>query len=386
MKTFNNISQHFTDKEYISDALREATKGGKKKKRYLVQNALFFSEETIEYIQYYITHFENDKHTPKVIYDGVQRKKRKIIVPSLREQIVHHVVVDSFYPMFTKGLYEYSYGSLPHRGVHIAKKNLQRWIRKDPYNFQYILKLDIKKYFENIPHDILKAKLSREVKDKKALEVMFKIIDVTNKGLPLGFYTSQWLSMWYLKDFDHFVKEQCYAPHYMRYMDDMIIAGADKEALIETFRKVKEYLKTLGLELNPKSQLFQFCWYDEKGIKHGRDIDFMGFRFYKNKTVVRKSIMIKMTRKAKNVFINPKPTLYQLKQLISYMSYIENCKIYNIWLDYIKPVYEYKKARKRIGNNDRKVNKILSKRLENKINEMFELCQQGKIYPILKIA
>ena len=352
-----------------------------------VKNALFFSDDTIKYIKREVKNFKNDKHNPQVIYDGVQRKKRTIIVPSLREQIIHHVIVESFGEMFLQGIYKHAYGSIPGRGAHKGAKVMMNWIRKDPENCKYVLKLDIRKYFESISHDILKKKLSRVVKDKEALKLLFEVIDVTDKGLPLGFYTSQWLSMWYLKDFDHFVKEQCYAPHYMRYMDDIVILGGDKEKLIETLNKVTEYLRQLGLELNSKSQLFQFCWYDNEGYKHGRDIDFMGFRFFPDRKILRKSIMIKMTRKAKNIFTTEgKPTIYQLRQIISYMSYIKNSKVYGVWLEYLKPVLDYKKARKKIGNYDRKLNKIKIKLAEREFDEMFDAYQQGKIHPIMAAA
>ena len=388
IKTFNNIAIKFTNDEIINNSIKEATRGGKKKKKKRSKKCFIFLDNTRDYIKNEIFNFKNDKHIPKTIYDGIKKKKRTIIVPSLREQIIHHIVVESFSEFFLHGIYNHVYGSIPGRGAHKGKKVLSKWIREDQKNCQYILKLDIKKYFESIPHDILKNKISKEVKDKKALKILFEIIDATKKGLPLGFYTSQWLSMWYLKDFDHYVKEQCYAPHYMRYMDDMVIMGANKELLIETFNKIKKYLSELGLTLNSKSQLFQLCWFEKKNkkiIKHGRDIDFMGFRFYRNKTVLRKSIMIKMTRKANNIFKIDKPSIYQLQQMISYISYIKNSKIYNVWLIYIKPVFNYKKAKRRIGNYDKKINKINDILSEKENITMFNDFQEGKIFPIFNL-
>ena len=68
--------------------------------------------------------------------------------------------------------------------------------------------MDIRHFFDTIPHDRLKAKLKKTVHDEKMLELLFRIIDVTEVGIPLGFYTSQWLSNWYLQGLDHFIKEQ----------------------------------------------------------------------------------------------------------------------------------------------------------------------------------
>ena len=277
MKTYKNLFNSFISEDNIRQSIEDASKGKKKKKRKDVRKTLRAYEnnpqKTIECFREYAIHYVNDNHEPVVIYDGISRKKRTIIVPTFRELVVQHMVVNVLKPMFLQGIYERSYGSVPDRGAHDGKKVIEKWIRKDSKNCKYCLKLDVKKYFKSIPHDILKAKLSNEIKDDKILNVLFTIIDATDKGLPLGFYTSQWLSMWYLKKFDHFVKEQCYAPHYIRYMDDMVIFGANKRKLHETNDSIIDYLNRLGLSINNRSQLFRFT-YENNGKEYGRDLAF----------------------------------------------------------------------------------------------------------------
>ena len=72
----------------------------------------------------------------------------------------------------------------------------------------YILKCDISKFFSSINHDILKKKLCKRIKDKEALKIVFDIIDSEENGLGIGNMTSQILAIFYLNDFDHFVKEK----------------------------------------------------------------------------------------------------------------------------------------------------------------------------------
>lgn len=119
--------------------------------------------------------------------------------------------------------------------------------------YQYVAKLDVRKYFDNISHDILLQKLTRLFKDKRLMIVFEKIIRSYNsgihnpnslvkcdKGVPIGNLTSQYFANYYLSQNDHFIKEQLYVPFYVRYMDDMLLMGNDKKVL-------KQQLQIIGL-------------------------------------------------------------------------------------------------------------------------------------------
>lgn len=356
MKTYKNLWDKFISEENIKSAIHNSSMGSKKKKRKDVKRVLKDIDYSVNYFIKQSYNYKNDNHIPQVIYDGISRKKRTIIVPTYRELVIQHMLINVLKPMMLQGAYERAYGSIPGRGSHNGKKVIEKWIKYNVANCKYVLKLDIKKYFESIPHDVLKAKLQRQIKDEKILDILFEIIDTTDKGLPLGFYTSQWLAMWYLKDFDHFVKEKCYAPHYIRYMDDMVIMGSNKKKLIQTLQAIIEYLDTQGLELNNRSQIFRFVYYKDNK-KYGRDLDFMGFRFFRNKTILRKSIYMKMCRKARRVYKKDKPSIYELRQMLSYLGWVNHTNVYGAYELYIKPFFDFGKAKKRIGKYDRRNNK-----------------------------
>ena len=211
MKSYNHLMEQFLSDENYDLAVTNATvhKGGKKRKyrkaRYYRDNR----EKERKRILFYAAHFKNKKHTPKQIYDGIRRKQRFIIVPTMQEQIVHHMIVNVMKPIFMHSMYEHSYGSIPGRGAHSAKKQIEKWIRNDPNGVNYCLKLDIKKYFDSIPHDILKKKLARLIHDEAFLSVLNEIVEATgtDRGIPIGFYTSQWIANWYLTELDHYIKE-----------------------------------------------------------------------------------------------------------------------------------------------------------------------------------
>ena len=223
--------------------------------------------------------------------------------------------------------------------------------------------MDIHHFFDSIPHDILKRMLTRKIHDERMLELLFKILDVTEVGLPLGFYTSQWLSNWFLQGLDHFIKEQLHAVHYARYMDDMVIFGSNKKVLHQIRLAISEYMASeLGLSLKGDWQVFRFS-YTVNGEDKGRPLDFMGFQFYRNRTVLRKSIMLKATRKARKIHKKPyqgrKPTVHDYRQMMSYLGWIDCTDTYGMYLKHIKPMINFQKMKRYVSHcdmrNDRRI-------------------------------
>ena len=313
-------------------------------------------EQTVKLCEEWLEHYKNDNHKPKVIYDGIKHKKRTILVPTFKELVVQHCIMQPLIPVFMHGMYEHSYASIPNRGAHKGKKVIEKFIRK-PNNkkCKYVLKMDIRKYFENIDHDILKSMLNKKIHDNKMLEILFEIIDVNDKGLPLGFYTSQWLANWYLQSLDHYIKEDLGADLYIRYMDDMVVFGANKKGLHRIRNKIDKYLnEILHLEMKDNWQIYLFHYIDKNGNEHGRDLDFMGFRFYRNRTTLRKSIMTNASRKAKRLSKKDKPSIYECRQMLSYLGWIKCTDVYGMYLKYIKPYVDFGKLKERISRYDRR--------------------------------
>lgn len=233
----------------------------KKSKRILniIKEQNLSDEELLDRSYEWITDFHYANHSPILIKDGMTGKDRAIIVPTLEELTVQHCIVNALKPMFYQGLYEHSYASTPGRGVHKGKKALQKWILNNKRGTKYVLKMDIRHFFDSIPHNILKLKLAKSIHDELMLHLLYEIIDTIPKGLPLGFYTSQWLSGWYLKPLDHFIKEELHADYYIRYMDDMVILGSNKKKLHRIRKEISSYLnRELGLTLKDNWQVFLF--------------------------------------------------------------------------------------------------------------------------------
>ena len=361
MKSYNHLYEQYISDPNIEVSTINSSKGKRKR------NAVEFyykdgavtdkgKKKTKKYASY--GNFKNFKHVSIEIYDGITRKKRVIIVPRYQEQIVHHMVVNTLIPIFSKGMYEHSYASLPNRGAHKGQKVIERWIRTDPEHCKYCLKMDIRKFFDSIPHDILLEKLHNLIHDEKFMSILEEIISVTDVGLPLGFYTSQWLSNWYLQDLDHYIKEDLGADHSMRYMDDMIIFGSDKEDLHRKKDRIDIFLKEhLGLKLKDNWQVFRFDYITPDGKHKGRFLDYMGFRFYCDRTTMRKTIMLKATRKAKKLSKKDKPTIYDMRQIMAYLGWIDCTDTYGMYCMWIKPYVDFQKCKRRMSKYDKRIAK-----------------------------
>ena len=354
MKSYKHLWESFISDENIELAMKNACVNKRSKRKRKKLREIYENKEVwIPRIRKIAKNFKNSPHTPIEIYDGISRKKRTIIVPTVIEQIIHHMVVNVMKPIFMKGMYEHSYGSVPDRGGQKAKKQIQKWIKRDKKNVKYCLKMDIRKYFDSIPHDILKKKFAKIIKDNKFLNLIYKIIDVSEKGIPLGFYTSQWFANWYLQDLDHFIKEILCAKYYVRYVDDMVIFGSNKKILHKIREEISNYLQhNLGVVMKSNYQVFRFD-YIRSNKHYGRHLDFLGFRFYRDRVTLRKSIMLKATRKAKRISKKIKMTIYDAKQILAYLGWLKCTDTYNMYIKWIKPFISFQNSKKIVSIHDK---------------------------------
>ena len=373
MKSYNHLFEQYLSVENYNLAVRNATrhKGGKKRKYKRIQYMRDHAEDLMPELMEYAENFYNEQHRPKIIYDGVRRKQRIILIPSMRQQVVHHMIVNIMKPIIMKPMYRHSYGSVPGRGAtngkrkkhgmktHGGKEAVERFIREHPSDCKYCLKMDIHKFFESVPHDKLKAMFQRIIHDERFLKILETLVDAngTETGMPIGFYTSQWFANFYPTGLDHYIKEQLHAKGYFRYMDDMVVFDKSKQKLHNIQRGVKLYLKeVLGLSMNPKWQVFRFHDVTKCGKEKGRFLDFMGFRFYRNRTVLRRTLLLRATRKAKKIGVKHGKTVYDCKQMLSYKGWLTPTDTYKAYKKRIKPYVSFRNLQQTVSRKQREEN------------------------------
>ncbi len=345
-------------------SLRNASRG--KKNRPEIKRILDNTEKYIKKFKEWLINGEYipARHNAVLINDGFIQKKRIVIQPYFYpEQWVQHVVITVLKPIFKKGMYEYSCGSIPNRGIHYGKKYIEKFIKNNPKEIKYVLKFDIYHFYQSINVDILKEKFRKTIHDSRMLDLIFYILDSNvatidgqeiSGGLPIGFYTSQWFANWFLQDFDHFIKEELKAMCYVRYMDDIVIFGRNKKELRKNFERIKEYLARLDLKIKGNYQIFRFDYIDKQGNRRGRFIDFMGFKFYRDKTTIRSSIFLRAIRKARKLGKEKQISWYEACQMISYAGWFYYTDTYGAFQKYIESNVSIKVCKKLVGKHFKK--------------------------------
>lgn len=349
MKRVGYLFEKICDKENIRAAIMCASK--RKRNRRDVRRVLDDIDHYIDIIHDSLadgTFVPNDYQTA-TIEEGLYRKARVIFKPRFYpDQIVHWAIYLVIRPILNNSLCAHSCGSIPLRGVHYGKKYVERWCRGDRKNTKYYLKMDITKYYPSVNLDVLLEKLEHKIKDKRLLDLIALILSKSD-GLPIGMLLSQIFANYYLCEIDHHIKEELGAAHYIRYMDDMVVFGRNKKRLHAMVEAITEMLSNIGLRLKGN---WQVCRLSKEML------DFMGFRFDHYKTTLRKSVMLRISRKVRRVFrkgkrASPKDAC----GVISYLGWIRHSDSYGLFCKWIKPFL-------RIG-----ILKNIVRRYQNEINQ-----------------
>lgn len=374
MKSYKYLFEKLISYENLSEAIEKSSLG--KKERREVKKVLDHKDEYIKRLQNLLINkkFKIRKHEAIKINDGITAKVRLIIKPDyVYEQILHHAIVQVLTPIFMRSMYVYSCGSLPGRGGLYGKRYLAKYIRENPKKIKYVAKGDITKFFQTVNIGLVKDKFRKIIHDEKFLEVLFTVLDSNiatyqgeeiNMGLPIGYYLSQWIANWFLQDFDYFIKQELKIRCYVRYVDDFVLLSPNKKELHKALAAISEYLKKLDLRLKHNYQVFKLAYIDKDGKERGRPIDFMGYKFYRDRTVLRRGIMLRAVRKALKISKKTNLNWYECTQLLCYLGWFKYTDTYKVYERFIKPYVNIGECKKVVSLRQKRINK----RLQNEFN------------------
>jgi len=265
-------------------------------------------------------------------------KQRHIHKATVRDRILHHAIFAALNPIFEP---TFIFNSLScridkgtHKGIDILDK-LTRQVSNNAFKSCFVLKCDIRKFFETIDHKILLDIIRKRIKDANAMWLLEEIIEsftsrystfLERKGLPIGNLTSQLFANIYLNEFDQFIRHKLKVKNYIRYTDDFVIVAEDKSYLENLIVPIRTFLSDkLALELHPKKITIR---------KFHQGIDFLGYiilpycRLLRTKT--RQRIFKKLEKRIKE-YKEGKITKQILEQsLQSYLGVLSHANTYKL--------------------------------------------------------
>ena len=254
--------------------------------------------------------YSTSQYSTFKVYEPKEREVFRL--PYFPDRILHHAVMNILEPIFMACFTADTYSCIKGKGIHAAARAVKIALR-DEVATTYCLKLDIKKFYPNVDHHILKQLLLRKIKDSDLLWLLDEIID-SAEGLPIGNYLSQYFANFYLTYFDHWIKETKAVMYYFRYADDIVVLHGDKPYLHQLLAEITEYLQTnLRLTVKGNYQVFPV---------DARSIDFVGYRFYHTHTLLRKTIKQSFARSVKK---GNKPA-----SIAAYYGWAKHCDSINI--------------------------------------------------------
>lgn len=225
------------------------------------------------------------------------KEKRPIGIPTVEDKVLQKAVHMVLEPVYELEFYPFSYGFRPRRSCHQALEYLWKSIMDN--NIQWILDLDIRKFFDTVKHEVLRDLLHVRVRDGVITRLIGKwlsagvlrngSIHYSDEGTPQGGIISPLMSNIYLHEvldkwYDQGVCPRLKARSFMvRYADDVVMGFESKQDAEEVLRVIRKRLLRYGLELHPdKTRLVYFARPNDKSGRGPRpgSFDFLGFTHF----------------------------------------------------------------------------------------------------------
>ena len=203
---------------------------------------------------------------------------RKLGIPTVLDRVIQQAMVQVLSPMFEPYFSEYSYGFRPNRCCQMAIIKALEYFND---GYDWIVDIDLEKFFDNVPHDRLLRMVSDVVKDGNVVSLVNKFLKAgvmiqgnyedTIIGTPQGGPLSPLLSNIMLNKLDKELEARNL--HFTRYADDTIIMVKSEKVANRVMESITHFIeKKLGLKVNMT----------KTKICKPNDLKYLGFGFYKD--------------------------------------------------------------------------------------------------------
>ncbi len=329
MKRARNLFNLIISDENISFAIDEVNRSHRWRKNHRPNPTVAWVEETKperirELQKILLSGFTPSPCKKSTRWDANARKWREINEPKLYpDQYIHHALIQVLQPVFMRVMDFYCCGSVPGRGIYRAMRGIQSWMHHDRKGTKWCLTCDIRHFYDSLRPTVVMDGVRRLIKDHRTLDLIWRII---KDGILIGAYPSQWFANAVLQPLDHLIRQSGLCKHYVRYMDNFTIFGANKRKLRKLKVIIEEWLNAHGLEMKGDWQIFP---------TKSRLPDAVGYRFGHTYTIPRKRNFLRLKhavaryrkrkRKRKRIF----PTM--AASVLSRLGQLKHCNNHNLY-------------------------------------------------------
>ncbi len=202
---------------------------------------------------------------------------RLLGIPTVLDRLLQQAIAQALTPVFDPLFSPASYGFRPGHSAQQAIQQAQAYVQA---GYEWVVDLDLDKFFDRVNHDMLMARVARVVKDKRVLKLIRAYLNSgvmvngvvldTDEGTPQGGPLSPLLSNIMLDDLDRELAKRGHK--FVRYADDCNIYVKTQRAGERVMDSVKTFLdKKLKLKVNPK----------KSKVDRATRVKFLGFSFFK---------------------------------------------------------------------------------------------------------
>jgi group II intron reverse transcriptase/maturase len=201
--------------------------------------------------------------------------KRELGIPTVLDRFIQQAILQVLQPIYDVTFSDHSHGFRPGRGAHDAIREAQRYIQGGK---QWVVDVDVEKFFDRVNHDVLMGRLARRISDRRLLRLIRRylvagvmdggVVVERYEGTPQGGPLSPLLANVLLDEVDKELERRGHA--FVRYADDLRVFVESQRAGERVMRSLVLLFGKLRLQINKTKSAVDRAWYRP----------FLGFSFW----------------------------------------------------------------------------------------------------------